>query len=567
MHAVRKCFVYATITTILMLQNFQIEFAPDSRALVPAIALIAASSAAPLTYQEGGEPGSVSDPGLDTSASNRRYVASNGNNNNDGLTQSTPWASCSKVDSEWNNIPAGSIILFRRGDTFGGNCSLENHSGTADNPKAIGAYGACTPSPYFDNLCSNAPRFDGTFSLSGSSWITLRDLSARRYDTSFGAHDILVYRNQAKGPGGGTASNIYRSFADSYHMVFIENVATDADANDYFNAHPDGSGTSNRDGWWYIANICIGTGGEDCIDLAGSNPDLGSDSYTVKDVKVIATRAVGRPLAGYSNLTGRANNCVNTGHFGNFYWWVGNVCMGWQSDYIWNFGRQTDKGDAQISGNVVIGDDGNGYLSRNYAYNQNIYHNTFINGGSSGQVTGFDSNGQRFDYNVVVAMQSGNNSALVDARTSSGQILSMDHNWYGLATGKTITSGDTLSQRQSGTSFDRNSGEGSIDGFTMPTVGNYPNPNSWKDNSFLSNITPSPTWAGCNGPDTPGAIDCNGNFLGWELQPIAGAPNNGCGWAGLPIVAEELALLGITGQCAPASDGTQPSRPMPPDLL
>lgn len=531
------------------------------------INVVAAQS---LTYQEGGAPGDARDPALDVSPSSRRYVCSNGgSDSNNGLTQATAWATISKINSSWNSIPSNAIIVLCRGGSWSSS-SITNKAGTEDAPTAIGAYGSCTASSHFDNMCDNAPRVDGNFITDGSSWITLRDLESRRFGSSFGSHDMLYYRNQARGPTGGSASNIYKAFAESYHMVYVENIATDANTNDYFSAHVASGGIANHDGWWYIDNICIGSGGEDCIDVMQSESDQGSTHLTL-DTKIIANRMVGQPLSGYSTLSGTANNCVNSGHEGRFYWWVGNICLGWEGDWIWSFARQSnqEKNDAHISGNVVLGDASSGNMMRNNARRQNHFHNIFANG-STGVAVQFSGEDQHFNYNVVIATGS-TSGALISTTTQGGlhsnNILTWDNNWYGLSTGKTIYNGENLNQRQSNTSFDQNSNEGSINGFTMPTVSTYPNPNDWRGASFLNDITPSGAWPGCDGADTPGARDCNGNWLGWELNAISGAPNGGCGWAGLPIVGVKMTELGITGQCAPQSNGTAPPRPQPPVLI
>lgn len=69
------------------------------------------------------------------------YVASNGDDLNDGLTISTPWKTIAKVNSMIPSLGAGTQILFRRGDTFSGMISATN-SGTAGNEIVFGSYGS-----------------------------------------------------------------------------------------------------------------------------------------------------------------------------------------------------------------------------------------------------------------------------------------------------------------------------------------------------------------------------------------------------------------------------------------
>ncbi|MBR8536161.1 T9SS type A sorting domain-containing protein [Carboxylicivirga sediminis] len=74
------------------------------------------------------------------------YISADGNDNNDGLTESTPWQTLSKVseasanDKNGGFIQAGDQILFRAGDVFEGQLVI-NRSGIAENPILISSYG------------------------------------------------------------------------------------------------------------------------------------------------------------------------------------------------------------------------------------------------------------------------------------------------------------------------------------------------------------------------------------------------------------------------------------------
>ncbi|HEY1981513.1 MAG TPA: right-handed parallel beta-helix repeat-containing protein [Xanthobacteraceae bacterium] len=81
------------------------------------------------------------------------YIAANGNDNNDGLSEAHPWQSLAKVTS--STFQAGDRILFRGGDTFGDGTLLlrgpngggrQNVYSTADSPVTVGSYGSpCKP--------------------------------------------------------------------------------------------------------------------------------------------------------------------------------------------------------------------------------------------------------------------------------------------------------------------------------------------------------------------------------------------------------------------------------------
>jgi len=71
------------------------------------------------------------------------YISNAGDDNNDGLTESTPWQTLSKVSAAAINggtLQPGSKLLFRKGDTFTGQLII-GCSGTEENPIEIGSYG------------------------------------------------------------------------------------------------------------------------------------------------------------------------------------------------------------------------------------------------------------------------------------------------------------------------------------------------------------------------------------------------------------------------------------------
>ena len=72
-------------------------------------------------------------------AINTYYIANTGNDSNDGLTQSTPWKTLSKINNQ--TFQPGDTILFKRGDTFRGSIYQTEH-GTSTNRITYGAYGS-----------------------------------------------------------------------------------------------------------------------------------------------------------------------------------------------------------------------------------------------------------------------------------------------------------------------------------------------------------------------------------------------------------------------------------------
>src|SRR6185436_20081735 len=70
------------------------------------------------------------------------YIASTGNDTNDGLTTATPWKTIPKINSF--TFAANDYILFRRGDTFYGGIIVKQDNlnfgayGTGANPVITG---------------------------------------------------------------------------------------------------------------------------------------------------------------------------------------------------------------------------------------------------------------------------------------------------------------------------------------------------------------------------------------------------------------------------------------------
>lgn len=68
------------------------------------------------------------------------YLASNGNDSNDGLSPAKAWRSIDKLNSFHTKLLPGDSILFRRGDSFSGEISF-NISGANGNPIVFSAFG------------------------------------------------------------------------------------------------------------------------------------------------------------------------------------------------------------------------------------------------------------------------------------------------------------------------------------------------------------------------------------------------------------------------------------------
>ena len=68
------------------------------------------------------------------------YVSNSGNDNNNGMSTTSPWKTLAKVSS-FTGFTAGDQILFNRGQIFYGKLII-NNSGASGNPITYGAYGS-----------------------------------------------------------------------------------------------------------------------------------------------------------------------------------------------------------------------------------------------------------------------------------------------------------------------------------------------------------------------------------------------------------------------------------------
>jgi len=104
------------------------------------------------------------------------YISNSGNGTNNGLSESTPW-NFSKLNTELANIPAGSKILFKKGETItiGASWAVKNLMKPAPYYSTISAYGSGS-SPMLTGQITTEPAsgnlgliFDGVDISSGIS--------------------------------------------------------------------------------------------------------------------------------------------------------------------------------------------------------------------------------------------------------------------------------------------------------------------------------------------------------------------------------------------------------------
>jgi len=129
------------------------------------------------------------------------YVdSSSGDDNNDGLSVDTAWQTVHKVNNMMSQLPAGSDILFKRGEQFPSDSLYVTIGGTEADPVVIGAYGS-GDKPVFisgaDIVCSRQ----------GLGHIKVQDIFFQspgfRSAVSFAAENMNIR------PGSHSGDNVY----------------------------------------------------------------------------------------------------------------------------------------------------------------------------------------------------------------------------------------------------------------------------------------------------------------------------------------------------------------------
>jgi hypothetical protein len=105
------------------------------------------------------------------------YLSASGNNANDGLSPATAWESVNALDSE--AFGPGAQILFNRGDSFSGACTLVG-SGSVNDPIVVGAYGT-GDKPLLTGVWNKQQIF---LLSSGNEYIEFHDLQLSNFNTS-----------------------------------------------------------------------------------------------------------------------------------------------------------------------------------------------------------------------------------------------------------------------------------------------------------------------------------------------------------------------------------------------
>ncbi len=456
---------------------------------------------AQLSYAEGGI--SIEDPGLDLSPELRRYIdVENGNDSNDGKAPTAAWKTYSKVTEEKNNFQPGTHILFKRGQVWsGGSFDFSNVSGEEDKRIVLGAYGL---------PLSSMANLQTSMNFNSSSYLMIREFDCVKINLDEGTHHVIVYDNIVHGQVGNFPSNGIRVWALTHHTSVVGNLVYDLGGNDCIVVHGNGAGVGPKSSHWVLDNTVICNDGmEDGIDIALT--DYERLGYAQEgDIKVVANRIQANALAGLSTKTGRGSKCINSGHDGRYFWYVGNIMAG--SAHV-GFNLTGKKKYTFITANIAFSN-ALVNIKPSFSFSENscyIEHNTIIHTVSHRVPLRIDGSGSYLLYNILLNTKTDN---YVEGITPSQ---------FNIKTNEVL-------------------------GISLPLDNAYNNdPRNWSDSTFLSHFIPDANWSENKGLATPGAIDSEGNWLGLSIKPFPNTdlPNNGLGWEGPALVQHRLKELGI----------------------
>lgn len=488
----------------------------------------------PLSYAEGAP--AMEDPGAEAPAA--RYVdADDGDDDDDGLTPATAWQSIGKAHDELPNLPAGAHILLRRGRSWGGNLSFDSPVQGAEGARlVVGAYGP---------LAEPRPQLIDGVRLRDVAWITVRDLEVERISLNDGANNCLVYDNVVHAIVSNDLSNGIVIGNRAHHNAVVQNLVYDIHANDGISIHDKNWGDPMEpvgDAQWIADNVVVGNSGmEEPIDFA-SGHDLGE----ARDLKIVGNRAQCRSVPGLSTLSGGASSGIVVMHEGSHVWIIGNIVSGCNNRGIGTSANEED-------GHVYMHISSNVVFNNGRANNVNVdlemsdltfRHNTVVHDQNDRNPVAMRDFARRmiFERNIVANEEHTDWGGWVSVGPDppSVAIAAMDHNWYADLSGNApnaIIGGQSLSDWQSATGFDLSSGDAPIPGLSAPTD-SWLDPRQWDDPAFLAHFVPDPAFAACQGADTPGAFDCQGNRLGVTFEPHAELDNDGYGWEG-PLIIQQ----------------------------
>ena len=204
------------------------------------------------------------------------YLSSDGDDiNNDGLSQSTPLKTIAKLKTIYNSIPAGSQILFRRGDSFDtlGDWNLNINSDnslfkSAPNYITINAYGSGADPIIFSSASVNLALINTNepypptgiilenLDVRGSIWIRPKYDSASEYFKDPGIQATLRHLKAR-------SITMWESQANSFEDVYIDNNQLSVGLGTV------GLDASEQPGYTYLNKIEVTNALSHCVYFSG----------------------------------------------------------------------------------------------------------------------------------------------------------------------------------------------------------------------------------------------------------------------------------------------------------
>ena len=399
------------------------------------------------------------------------YLASNGDDNNDGLSESMSWQTIAKITSEAGNIPAGSQILFKRGDTFdvGGQWDVKSLMRSHPNYITLGAYGSGskptinTPHLTTNDATENNGLIITDLNITGSVWIRPKYYSSSN-PVGFRIPGLqVILRNIDL-----KEFSVWKSTGVSLENVYLDN-----------NINGVGLGSDAQEvggmAYFYLNNVEVLEAKSHCVYLAG-----GGDNILIENSKFHHCgiyESLGGDLRDGITVHGTADNLIirNNEIYNNGYaFGLDSAYNTAPAEYIRNVMVENNKIYNQRNYVSQLRSLQNAIFRNNLIYNNpstifglygpkvdsgpidestnnvEIYHNT-ISGNTNSTIFSIGSNtapnyndriSNIFIKNNIISNNTG--SILNDRRTSSNDLYVSNNIYYGTLAGNQFVLGSSL---------------------------------------------------------------------------------------------------------------------------
>jgi len=189
---------------------------------------------------------------------NAVYVSSSTGNDNNSGTQAAPWKTIAKVISAESSLSPGEHVLFKGGDIWNEELTLNNVNGSSGNPIVFASYGSGRPIIDGNGSLVSCISADQSQPNQGAvSYLTVAGFECRN-TTQYGIN-FMVENNGTPTPMPGVVieNNYIHDTGPSSSTTYYNQL----------NAEDDSGGQSGGDGFQIINNVVKNCGGWNCLEV------------------------------------------------------------------------------------------------------------------------------------------------------------------------------------------------------------------------------------------------------------------------------------------------------------